>query len=280
MQSHRNIKVLGEFLKARRAKISPEQVHIAIGSGARRTPGLRREEVAYLAGVSVTWYTWLEQGREINVSREVLDSIGNALKLNLDEKKHLFELAGHTSSIPSLPEEQRINPELKRVINSIKYPAFVVGLKTDILFCNTFASLIFPDDLLSANEKERNMTSFIFTHQAARQTIINWNEFAEYAAGVFRGYYDQQLQDPWFTAFAEELQSKSSCFKHLWEKHPIKRKTEMSLEMYYQEIDDRIRYKIITFIPINGERDTHCCVYVPVDDSVNLDKYDRLIKER
>jgi transcriptional regulator with XRE-family HTH domain len=274
MYDNKNIKVLGEFLKSRRAKVSPEGQHVSTGSRKRRTPGLRREEVAYLSGVSNTWYTWLEQGRDINVSQEVLVSIAKTLQLNEEEQRHIFRLGGYPVFAPAQPLERVINHELQLVVDSIPYPTFVVGFRTDIIAWNDLYSLIFPVDFTSQDEKYRNMTWLIFMNEQVRKQIVNWEEFALYTVGVFRGYYDQNEDDPWFQAFAAELLEKSPEFAAWWEDHLIKQKSEIHLEILSPDGGNVIQYRIVSFFQINGEENVHCCVYTPVAEEANLKRYE------
>ncbi|MBD0381422.1 helix-turn-helix transcriptional regulator [Paenibacillus sedimenti] len=276
MSNTKNIKTLGEFLKAKRAEVSPRDLNIAVGSGLRRTAGLRREEVAYLAGVSITWYTWLEQGREINVSKEVLTSIGNVLKLNDDEKAHLLTLGGFSSSPAPMPEEQAVNAELEAVIHSSKFPAFLVGARTNVLLHNSLANLIYPIDS-STDENGKNMVWLIFMNEEVRQSVINWEEAAKYGAGVFRGYHDLNMHDPWFSQFRDELIAKSAHFKQWWNDYHIQQKAEVIFEFFHKPIQTTIRYKLVSFFRINGRDDIHYCNYVPLPD--DMEKYERLLQE-
>lgn len=270
---NKNIKVLGDFLKSRRAKISPDGLHVSTGIRKRRIPGLRREEVAYLSGVSNTWYTWLEQGRDVNVSREVLASIANTLQLNEEEQRHIFQLAGYPVFTSAQPIERVINRELQLVIDSIPYPTFVVDFRTNIVTWNEWYSLIFPVDFASKDEKQRNLTWLIFMNEDVRKQIINWEEFAQYTVGVFRGYYDQNHDDPWFQAFAEELLEQSLEFAAWWKYYPLKQKSEVSLSIRSLDGESIIHYRIVSFFQINGEENVHCCVFTPVGDTNNLAIY-------
>src|SRR5947209_14323459 len=122
---------LSEFLKSRRARLSPATVGLPLGR-RRRTPGLRREEVADLAGVGLTWYTWLEQGRDIRVSGEVLTAIARALQLEPAERAHLFRLAGHPPPTPESGTDAAVSPRLCRVLDAWDpYPAHITGRRRD-----------------------------------------------------------------------------------------------------------------------------------------------------
>ncbi|MFD0694722.1 helix-turn-helix transcriptional regulator [Paenibacillus sp. GCM10027628] len=277
MSSGKNIKTLGEFLKAKRAEVSPQDLNIAVGSGLRRTAGLRREEVAYLAGVSITWYTWLEQGREINVSKEVLASIGNVLRLTEDEKVHLLTLGGFSSSPVPPPMDQVLTSELEAVIHSSHFPAFVVGAKTNVILHNEIGNLIYPMDA-ATDDNGKNMVWLIFMNEELKRRVINWEEAAKYAAGVFRGYHDLHMHDPWFGQFRDELIAKSAHFKMWWNDYHVQQKAEMIFEFYHQPIEASIRYKLVSFFRINGRDDIHYCNYVPLPD--DMEKYEALLKSR
>ncbi|MNO32627.1 hypothetical protein D3C76_226200 [compost metagenome] len=133
-------RVLGDYLRSRRNRLQPEQAGISGSYSQRRTPGLRREEVAMLAGVSATYYTWLEQGREVTASRDIMENIGRALQLNPDEKKHLMELWNphEPEPVPSINTE--LNPQWQDIIQQLAYPAFISNERSEILAWNEAAA--------------------------------------------------------------------------------------------------------------------------------------------
>ena len=158
---------LAEFLRSRRERLSPEQVGV-IYLGRRRTPGLRREEVAQLAGMSTTWYTWLEQGRDINVSDQVLDSLSRTLRLDHDERSHLFTLAG-TRDPATTAECDAVTPQMRDVLAKLDpYPACVQGGKYDLLAYNTALRWLFRD-LDAIPTDQRNCVWLTFTDPTFRQ---------------------------------------------------------------------------------------------------------------
>lgn len=145
MSETNRLQALSAFLKTQRSKLSPESVGLP-ASGRRRTPGLRREEVAQLAGVSTTWYTWLEQGRSIQVSHSVLDSIASALRLTADERKYLFSLAvEHYSDLPvPEPETLRLHPSLQKILQELRYcPTIISDRRCFIVGWNEGAAQVF-----------------------------------------------------------------------------------------------------------------------------------------
>ncbi|MGF7029325.1 transcriptional regulator with XRE-family HTH domain [Paenibacillus mucilaginosus] len=144
MEASHQRKAIGEFLKTRRSGLSPKQMGLPEGYTRRRTPGLRREEVAQLADVSVTWYTWLEQGREVSASAEVLDRLASALQMRPAEREYLYQLAGRYN--PSQREgAAQLTPAFKQLVNSTPYPFFVIGPENRLVAWNETACEIFTD---------------------------------------------------------------------------------------------------------------------------------------
>lgn len=167
MQADPRLKALSEFLKSQRSKLHPNSVGLPSGS-RRRTPGLRREEVAQLAGVSTTWYTWLEQGRDIKVSASVLDAIAGALRLNGDERKYLFDLALDNGFHPELGGEKEavISPSLHKILEELKYcPTLISDRHCHIVGWNPAASHVFLN-FEQIPEPERNLISLLFSKKS------------------------------------------------------------------------------------------------------------------
>ena len=170
---------LAAFLRNRRERLTPDDVGI-VTSGRRRTPGLRREEVAQLAGVGVTWYTWLEQSRDIAPSPQVLDAIVRTLRLDSHERTHVFRLSGvvdptHVDGCHAVPET------MQTLLNQLEpYPAAVVNGRYDVLAYNrTYEALMGPFDQLSADD--RNVLWIMFTDPEVRARMVDWDQ----AAGRF-----------------------------------------------------------------------------------------------
>ncbi|MEW2397953.1 helix-turn-helix transcriptional regulator [Streptomyces sp. NPDC046862] len=172
---------LGDFLRARRARLSPADVGVAPGGGVRRVPGLRREEVAHRAGVSTDYYTRLEQGRHPNVSEAVLDAVARALRLDDDECAHLLDLARSRTARPRRPERvQRTRPEVHRMLDVLNgvTPAFVANHRQDVLAANQLARALITDwDAIPY--RERNFARYVLLDPAARELYTNWDEVAE-----------------------------------------------------------------------------------------------------
>ena len=175
---------LADFLRSRRERISPDQVGLPVG-GRRRTPGLRREEVAQLAGVGVTWYTWLEQGRDIRASDQVLGAIANTLQLDPHERAHLFILAGQPE--PEVEKECRtITPAIHQMLGQLEpLPALVVNTRLDILAYNRAYDRM-VGGLARFDFEDRNSLWLAFTDPAWRARIVDWRPAAQRLVAQFR----------------------------------------------------------------------------------------------
>lgn len=264
---NQKIKILGDFLKSRRERIKPDHVSIVGRFGTRRTPGLRREEVAHLAGVSITWYTWLEQGRAVTASREVIESVGKALQLSSDEHLHLLRLANYGGEGESYPNAKEIYPELQNIIDQMNYPAIIANNRTEVLAYNQMASEIIADFHAIPAEK-RVMARLIFTDPNLRKQLANWKEFANYTFGVFRMYYDQKADDLdlWYEEFVRRMCEESEEFLTLWRLHDVQQKKAI-LYTFDHLVAGRLFFQLNTFSNINGNGNLHCCVFTPSADT-------------
>ena len=218
MSAHRA--ELGEFLKARRARVSPEDVGLPAG-GRRRTPGLRREELAQLAGVGVTWYTWLEQGRPINASGQVLDAVAATLRLNSIEREHLYRLAEATPVRPpraTVCANENVFAEILDALDPL--PAVITNTRFDIVRTNAAFSDLFHDwHQLPCIHK--NLLWCIVTEPNARQQLLNYDTELPYLVGRLRSAYGEHLGDPDWETDLERLQALSPEFAQLWSRHEV-----------------------------------------------------------
>ncbi|MCZ8522667.1 MULTISPECIES: helix-turn-helix transcriptional regulator [Paenibacillus] len=255
-------KILGSYLKSRRERMKPDPADIVGRFGRRRTPGLRREEVAHLAGVSITWYTWLEQGRVTTTSREVIESIGRALQLSPEEHLHLLHLANYGGEGDARPQVEDMNPALQNIIDQLHYPAIIANTRTEVLAFNRMASEIIVDfDEVPA--AKRVMTRLVWMDPSLRKQLVNWKEFADYTLGVFRSNYDQQAGDPWFEQFVRELSEESEEFQALWRRHEVQHKKAI-LYTFDHPGAGRLFFELISFSHLNGNPGFHCCVFTPI----------------
>lgn len=265
----KKIKTLGDFLKSRRERLQPSDVGLVGSYGRRRTSGLRREEVAYLAGVSTTWYTWLEQGRDVTASREVLESIAKALQLSQEELLHLLSLANYGKPADTFMDDVTIDPELQKIIGQLTYPAFIANNRTEVLAWNQMAAeFILHDARMSESTPLERivMTHYVFTSPYLRKHLENWDEFARYGIAVFRLYVDQNTDDPWFDEFVQQMCKESKEFAALWQLHDIQQKKVQLLTLNHPQIG-RLSFQLNTFSHINGNANLHCCVFTPVADT-------------
>ncbi|CAG7644436.1 hypothetical protein PAESOLCIP111_04702 [Paenibacillus solanacearum] len=223
MESSRQqrLQELAQFLRTRRARIAPEQAGLP-GGGRRRTPGLRRGEVALLAGVSVDWYTWLEQARDIQVSPQVLESVARALQLDMNERKHLFLLALQQLPADPAPTGSGIAPTLQRFLDlQGTSPAYVTDERLHIVAWNEAANKIYGD-YETLSPRERNSVWRTFTSPAVRLLLReHWEAHARHRLAHFRAAYGKFAGDPWWMGFIAELSEASAEFRAWWPQHDV-----------------------------------------------------------
>ena len=210
---------LADFLRSRRERITPLDVGLPVG-GRRRTPGLRREEVAQLAGVGVTWYTWLEQSRDIRVSEQVIDAIARALLLDRQERSHLFTLAGAPSAAASV-ESQAIPPTTLAMLDQLcPFPAAVVNGRYDILaFNRAYAGLM--GDLGALPVPERNTLWLLFSSVAMRNLIVDWEAGARRCVATYRTLFAEHMAEPAWKCLPKRLAEESAEFSAIWARHDV-----------------------------------------------------------
>ncbi|MEU2430980.1 helix-turn-helix transcriptional regulator [Streptomyces sp. NPDC007861] len=217
---------ISEFLRSRRARLKPEDVGLPVFGRHRRVPGLRREELAQLAGVSVAYYTRLEQGNGQNVSTEVLDAIARALRLSDTEREHLIHLAKPTQKKKRAAARaaQRVRPQLQHLIDAMTgVPAFLVGRRLDILGWNTMARALLGD-FPSMPPEERNMAWMVFLHPGARELYVDWESKAVEVVSILRLCAGYDPDDHQLSALVGELSVKSDTFRRLWAAHTVQDK--------------------------------------------------------
>ncbi|CAG6393043.1 helix-turn-helix transcriptional regulator [Streptomyces cocklensis] len=210
---------LASFLRSRRERIAPEQVGLPPGR-RRRTPGLRREEVAQLAAVGVTWYTWLEQARDIQVSSQVADAIARALMLDRNERRHLFTLAGTADPHPHL-DCPVISPAVRGMLDQLEpLPAAVFNGRFDIIAYNrTYGRLVCDLDTLPA--EDRNVMWLAFTDPRWRERMLDREENTRVMAAKFRASMANHLAEPAWKELLRRLQQNSPEFREAWERHEV-----------------------------------------------------------
>ena len=213
---------LSDFLKSRRARLRPEQVGLP-STQKRRVPGLKREEVALLAGVSVSWYTWLEQGRPITVSEQVMESLSRALRLDWAERRHLFLLAKDY-----LPSERAGNavafsmqPELQQVLDAFGLcPAYILDSYWNIVGWNKSASHVFTE-YADSSRPYQNLLWLLFTSPLQKEMIADWDNEAKRCLAAFRAGTEQYVGDPELRELIDDLKRASPCFNTWWKEYDI-----------------------------------------------------------
>ncbi|WP_200301978.1 helix-turn-helix domain-containing protein [Streptomyces adelaidensis] len=230
---------LSEFLRTRRARLKPEDVGLPMFGRHRRVPGLRREELAQLAGVSVAYYTRLEQGNGRNVSAEVLDAIARALRLNAAEHAHLTHLAkpkAHKKKPSARP--QQVRGALRQLIDTLDgIPAYVTGRRSDILVWNRMAAAVFGD-WSELPAQDRNWARMVFLRPDYRDLYIDWDQKAADIVSHLRMDAGCHPDDPQLSALVGELSVKSEEFRRLWATHDVKEKSHGVKRMRHPLVGD------------------------------------------
>ncbi|WP_327088212.1 helix-turn-helix transcriptional regulator [Nonomuraea sp. NBC_01738] len=224
---------LRDFLRSRRARLSPGDVGLP-DAGRRRTPGLRREEVAVLAGVGVSWYTWLEQGRDIKVSGDVLDAIGRALLLDGAEREHLYLLSGlnppRADGTPAVP----VSDELQRVLDAwYPRPAYVRDRYWNFAAINEAARIVF-----GYGDTDHNCLVSYFTSDRYRARDLEWAEASAQVVARFRADAGRYPDDQEFGRIAADLAEVSAEFAELWARHDVRAEATAVKAIRHPEMGD------------------------------------------
>jgi transcriptional regulator with XRE-family HTH domain len=211
---------LADFLRNRREAIRPEDVGLP-GGGRRRTPGLRREEVAQLAGVGTTWYTWLEQGRDVRASASVLEAISRALELTPAEHAHVMLLGRGEEITPGRAPKEIVNPTVKLLVEGLgDGPSCLTGRRFDFLAWNRAHSVVFGDPA-EMPDGRRNLLWSLFTDPARRELHPDWEEGARRIVARFRSEAARHVGDPDFEELISALRERSPEFREWWDLHEV-----------------------------------------------------------
>ncbi|MBO0803468.1 MAG: helix-turn-helix domain-containing protein [Nocardiopsaceae bacterium] len=218
---------LGDFLRARRARLRPGDVGLPAGSGTRRTPGLRREEIAALAGLSIDYYIRLEQGKESNPSGSILDGLASALRLNEEEQAHLYTLANHAAgrTAPAVSRASRaVRPGVRQLLETMRpCPAYLLTRTSDVLDANPEALALFAG-LADWPPERRNTIRYTYLHPAARDLFVDWDHSAETTAAHLRSLIAETPGDGDVKALIAELLDASPDFARVWERHDVRQR--------------------------------------------------------
>jgi transcriptional regulator with XRE-family HTH domain len=231
----------GKFLKAMRSRLSPEDAGAGPTSGARRVPGLRREEVARLAGVSTDYYVRLEQGRNIHPSRAVLEAVSRALRLDSSEHAHMMDLLENCANIsrtPGSPSVQGVRPALRHLLEAVgDVPAMLLGRRSDVLAGNRMAFLLFTD-FAALPAGERNLTRWLILDPAARTLFRDWKTVAAEAAGALRIDVGRHPNDPQTNQLVGELAVNSEHFRQWWAGHRVATRSAGTVRLHHPAVGD------------------------------------------
>ncbi|MFI6177459.1 helix-turn-helix transcriptional regulator [Nonomuraea sp. NPDC051191] len=228
---------LGEFLRSRRARLSPEELGLSHGVRHRRVAGLRREEVAPLAGVSVGYYTRLEQGQSPNVSDDVLDALARVLRLDEDEVKHLHRLA-RVARARERVRPERLRPGIRLMVDSFAgAPAIAVGRRGDILAWNRPAhALLAPHWAFDAEERPNFILMDFLELDFARRLYVDWPGKARDDIAYLQGSLSRFPGDEGVTGLVEELLVRSPEFREMWSEHPVSNCASISRDYRHPEV--------------------------------------------
>jgi transcriptional regulator with XRE-family HTH domain len=220
-----NSEEIRDFLASRRARITPEQAGLPAYGGKRRVPGLRREEVALLAGISVEYYTRLERGNARGVSQGVLEGIARALQLDEAERAHLIDLAriGNTTRPPHRrPTRQRVRPSVQRILDSMTgTPAFVQNGRLDILYANQLGSALLSE-IFRDPVRPANAARFFFLNPRATEFYVEWESIAHDVVALLRAEAGRDPYDRGLSDLIGELSTRSEEFGVRWAAHDVR----------------------------------------------------------
>ncbi|WP_330242193.1 helix-turn-helix transcriptional regulator [Streptomyces sp. NBC_00525] len=255
---------LAAFLRGRRARVTPADVGMAPGL-RRRTPGLRREEVAQLSGVGVTWYTWLEQGRPINASSQVLDAVARTLRLDPPEREHLYELAG----VPFLPGREsdvfEVGEEIQGIIDALDpLPSVVYNARYDVLATNAGYRDLFGVPLMRG-ARVRNALWSLFTLPEEECPIVHRAQELPLMAATLRSGYGRHVGEPAWETFIAALSEASPYFAKLWRSGDVAPPGRRVKTFRHYAVAGEIRMTSVSLM-VNGLPECRIVTYTPADD--------------
>lgn len=242
---------LGTYLRARRALLRPSQVGLPPGAGLRRTPGLRREELAALAGLSIDYYIRLEQGKETSPSTAILDGLARALHLTEEEHEHLYALANHAArrSRPSSPHAIReVRPGVRLLLETVRpWPAYVQNRVNDILAANAEALALFAG-ITEWPVHRRNTVRYVFCHPAARTLYPDWEATALATVANLRARSITAPDSPDLVALVKEVSADSAEFARLWSRYDLRYRRSEAKAFHHPEVGDFIlSFEVLDF---------------------------------
>lgn len=258
---------LGAFLRQRREKVKPEDFGVLV-TGRRRTPGLRREELAQIAGVSVSWYTWLEQGRPISVSDEVLNSIATVLVFDKAEKDYLFELAKNQP----IPELGKLNHPKREDVQAIldsfgDNPAYIIDSCWNLVAGNQNAYKLFVSPNITSYDtlpwQEKNLIWTMFTNPYQKELMVEWQAEARRSVALFRYSSRSYVGENWYNEFIEQLKIVSTDFGEWWQNYDIEPPKSKHKKLYHPIVGN-LTLDVTTLL-LPAYPDTQLVVYLGIE---------------
>jgi transcriptional regulator with XRE-family HTH domain len=266
---------LADYLRRRRESIKPDEVGLPNG-GRRRTPGLRREEVALLAGVGATWYTWLEQGRDVRASFDVLEALARALRMTPVERTHLMLLGRGEEPPPCKYSTERVSASLRRLIEHLgTNPAYVLGRRWDYLAWNNAAKALLGDfDAIPRGE--RNHVWLHFMDAARREMFTDWERASRLMVAKFRADHARHLGDPAFEQLIIALRKSSPEFCREWKRHEVSRSGPGRKEVHHPVVGTMV-FEHAVFSPLDAP-EQRLALYTPLPEEDTPAKLARLLE--
>ena len=259
---------LGEFLRSRRGQLRPQDVGLPEGGGRRRTAGLRREEVAQLANISIDWYVRIEQGRDVRPSVATIEAIGRALKLSSDERAHMRGLARSESAFPGevgRSAAEAVPDVLRRAVAGMVLPAHVRNYRTELLCWNEATSQLFMD-FGTMPPEDRYSLVYMFLYENARERFVEWESEARRMLAKFRAVYDPHADDAVLAALVDRLRTERHEFDTWWRQHEV-RAQRAEHKLIRTSGGKIVRYDYIG-LPVMEDPRLRMVLYVPVEDAV------------
>jgi transcriptional regulator with XRE-family HTH domain len=248
---------LSQFLTSRRAKVTPDQAGLPT-YGQRRVPGLRREEVASLAGVSVEYYKRLERGNATGASDAVLEALSDALRLDDAERAHLFDLARATGPIAPRrrrsPVQQRVRPVVQRILDNVSAPATVSNMRGDYLAANQLGRALYAP-LFDSREQPPNSARFTFLDPTAQEFFLDWEKVARDLVATLRSQAGQNPYDRALSDLVGELSTRSDAFRTWWAAHNVRYHHSGAKRLHHPVVGDlELSYEVMELAADSGLR--------------------------
>jgi transcriptional regulator with XRE-family HTH domain len=267
---------LARFLRARRERLSPAEAGFPV-AGRRRTPGLRREELALIVGVSASWYTWLEQGRTITVSAQVVESLARALRLTAAERAHLFILARGELPVTSTPSTATvtIDAATQQVLDAVSpSPAYVVNAQWQVVAWNTIACRVFVD-FATLTGRERNLLWLLFTHPTLRDRYEDWERIARHMLALFRVSTARFVGAGWYRELLGALWDASEEFRAWWSRYELADSPREAKVIHHPVVGRLVFYP--NPLQVAHASDTWMLVHTPAPETETRAKLERLL---